>query len=101
MHATAEAITERTRFGLTTAGAAELRRLSTTTITLFRAQGGWHARVTGADEQRIRALFDCNVLPTAYTDKAPANYVIREIERRNPTANVVLHPAEPEAKRTR
>jgi hypothetical protein len=58
------------------------------TIKLLCGPTGWSAWHKGDAE--VVQLFGTDILPTAYTDSAPAEMVCREIQKLNPDKLVVL-----------
>ena len=55
------------------------------TITLFRANGSWVAQ-----SDSYKALFGCDTLPTAFTDKASPDMVHARISVLNPDHTVIV-----------
>jgi hypothetical protein len=55
------------------------------TITLSKTPDGWMAT-----SESYRELFGANTIPTAFTERATAQVVLREIRRLNPAMHVVL-----------
>lgn len=60
------------------------------TITLFKADGVWMAHYSGPGREDITNLFGTDTLPTAFTEKAHPYKVFAEIERLNPTHEIVI-----------
>ena len=56
-------------------------------ITLVKTSTGWNAIHT---DPIIIKLFGTNIIPTAFTEKANASTVLREIQNRNPKELVKL-----------
>lgn len=57
------------------------------TITVQSEEGLW---VVVNDDPRIRALFDCDMLPTPWFDTVERRIVQRELEVANPEARIVF-----------
>lgn len=59
-------------------------------ITLIRTTTGWSARFSGDAGQYIRSLFGTDIIPTAFTLKAEASKVEREIRAQWPKCIVTV-----------
>jgi hypothetical protein len=55
-----------------------------------REGGCWEAYYLGPHAKRITELFGIPALPTAFTDRAPAEKVLAAIQRLNPDCVVTL-----------
>jgi hypothetical protein len=56
-------------------------------ITLFRTASVWMAKTDSAE---VLSIFGTDTIPTAYMANADAAFVMAEIRRLNPSANVSL-----------
>ena len=63
---------------------------ATDRIELHRDAKGWHATFSGSHAAAVIQACHTVTLPTAFTARAPAEAVVREIQRRNPGAVVVV-----------
>ena len=57
-------------------------------IKIFLGESGWMACFEGPHMARIIELFGQNVIPTAFTSRAPIGAVVAEIRDRNPGVRV-------------
>ena len=59
-------------------------------IKLYRTEAGWMARFEGPHSVVMRAGFNTDTLPTAFTAQVEAGTVLQAIAQLNPDALVVL-----------
>lgn len=63
----------------------EVKRMNT--ITLFKANGSWVSRDT---DPKVKKLFGTDTIPTSFTDRANAQFVLQRITELNPDKKVRL-----------
>ena len=59
-------------------------------IKLYRTEAGWMARFEGPHSVVMRAGFNTDTLPTAFTAQAESGMVLQAIARLNPNVVVLL-----------
>ncbi len=58
-----------------------------TNIRIFKSNNSWIAQ---SDDPEVKRLFGTDMIPTAFTERAPASVVLAELRRLNPDATVEL-----------
>ncbi len=57
-------------------------------IEIYKGADGWMAQFMGAQAVEIRRLFGTDTLPTAYTERAPADIVWGALAEQNPGQSI-------------
>lgn len=61
-----------------------MRTTSQNEILIHLGEQGWLATYTGPHAAEIEELFDSHTIPTAFTAHAARDFVVAEVQKRNP-----------------